>query len=221
MKTPLLLLFVVAGFLTAARPALAQEPSRTPWPPAAAATPLGSGNPRVEFRTWAQGEAPIKLIRQDEGFCALTSVTGHFEGGGEQVRVYLDADGYWYLGGKSAQQSVSAQCIIVHFREAPAAPEVRVLAASYSFGSDYADVTQRVSELVSQGVVFQANPQWLRVDPHPYWNKGLVIFCEVRGKKAMLSVGEGENVSLDILLQKARPVADENTPLSGSTPAHL
>jgi hypothetical protein len=66
-----------------------------------------------ETRRWQQGDAPIRLIRKDEGFCALTMVTGHFEGAGEMVRVYVADDGYWYLGGDSHQEGVAAECIIV------------------------------------------------------------------------------------------------------------
>ena len=58
----------------------------------------------------------VKLIRQDEGFCALTSVTGHFAGDGEQVKVYVAEDGYWYLGGHSRQHDVATECIVVRYR---------------------------------------------------------------------------------------------------------
>ena len=71
--------------------------------------------PPVEFRTWHHGEPPVRLIRQDEGFCALTLVTGHFQGGGEVVKVYIGEDGYWYLGGQSGQEGVAAKCVIVRY----------------------------------------------------------------------------------------------------------
>ena len=181
----------------------------------------------VEFHHWKQGDEPLKLIRKEEGFCALTSVTGHFQGGGEVVQVYVGDDGFWYLGGASQQDDVAADCIVVRYpvsaamaaatvapTPAPTAP-LTILAASYSFGSDYADVTERVRELARGGEVFQANPGWLLADPHPYWNKALVIFCEVRGKPSIFSVGEGENVSAEILLKGARPVPVP-APISGA-----
>ena len=62
-----------------------------------------------ETRRWQQGDAPIRLIRKEEGFCALTLVTGHFQGAGEMVRVYVADDGYWYLGGDSQQEGVAPQ----------------------------------------------------------------------------------------------------------------
>ena len=85
----------------------------------------------VEFHSWHQGEPAVKLIRRDEGFCALTSVSGQFEGSGELVEVYLADDGYWYLGGRSQQQDVAAECIVIRFHDkgaaAPAASEDAVM----------------------------------------------------------------------------------------------
>jgi hypothetical protein len=69
-----------------------------------------------ETKVWHQGEPPVRLIRKDEGFCALTSVTGCFQGGGEKVSVYVADDGYWYLGGQSQQEGVAAECIVVRNR---------------------------------------------------------------------------------------------------------
>jgi hypothetical protein len=69
------------------------------------------------FKTaqWHQGEPAVRLIRAEEGFCALTQVTGSFQGGGEAVRVYVADDGYWYLGGDSQQDGVAAECIVVRY----------------------------------------------------------------------------------------------------------
>jgi hypothetical protein len=72
-----------------------------------------------ETRTWRQGEAPVRLIRKEEGFCALTLVTGSFQGAGEMVRVYVGDDGYWYLGGESHQEGVAAECIVVRYGNKP------------------------------------------------------------------------------------------------------
>jgi hypothetical protein len=71
--------------------------------------------PKYEFQTWHQGEPPVRLIHHEDGFCALTRITGHFQGGGERVQVYIGPDGYWYLGGNSMQEGVSAQCIVVRY----------------------------------------------------------------------------------------------------------
>jgi hypothetical protein len=93
---------------------------------------------------------------------------------------------------------------------------VKILAASYSFGSDYADVTGRVSDLLQSDAPFQANPECLHVDPHPGWNKALVIVCEVDGKRAIFSVGEGENVSRELLREKARIIPEPLKVLAAS-----
>ena len=57
---------------------------------------------------WCQGGSEVRMIHKDKGFCFLTYVSGHFEGGGEAVWVYIKDD-YWYLGGQSLQQSVCAK----------------------------------------------------------------------------------------------------------------
>jgi hypothetical protein len=74
----------------------------------------------IETRTWRQGEPPVKIMRKDEGFCVLSMVTGHFQGGGEYVKVYVGDDGYWYLGGDSHQEGVAAQCIVIRYPKAAA-----------------------------------------------------------------------------------------------------
>ncbi len=86
-------------------------------PPAPIATGDREPGGAVEFRSWHQGEPPVKLLRADEGFCALTSVTGHFAGSGEVVKVYVAEDGYWYLAGTSMQDDVAAGCIVIRYRK--------------------------------------------------------------------------------------------------------
>jgi len=69
----------------------------------------------IAFVTWNQGETPVRLIKQSEGFCVLTEVAGHFAGDGESVRLWIDSDGYWCLGGGSQQQGVTAQCAVLRY----------------------------------------------------------------------------------------------------------
>jgi hypothetical protein len=47
----------------------------------------------------------------DTHMCVLTRVSGDFDGGGEEVKIY-QMNGYWYLGGQSMQTGVggSAYC---------------------------------------------------------------------------------------------------------------
>lgn len=230
MKIKLTLVFPAVLFLLAMPPAVRPaEPAADSTPPPVDAPAKTESAVRVEFRRWQQGDAPIRLIRQEEGFCALTAVSGHFQGDGEQARVYIGDDGYWYLGGQSHQSGVSAECVVVRLPMAVSVPgsatptpdpagEVEILAASYSYGSEYADVTARVRELVRAGKEFAANPDALGVDPHPYMNKALVIFCTVKGKRAIYSAGEGEAVSRALLLEKARPVGGETSIKTAPTP---
>ena len=78
-----------------------------------------NGGGRVQARlwysqeyTWSQGNAAVQMGPIDRTVAFLTYVRGKFEGGGEYVRIYAQ-DGYWYLGGDSAQHSVlaKARCI--------------------------------------------------------------------------------------------------------------
>lgn len=58
---------------------------------------------------WSQGDSPVKMGHSSKCVAFLTYVRGKFEGGGEYVQVYVGSDGYWYLGGASAQSSVRAR----------------------------------------------------------------------------------------------------------------
>jgi hypothetical protein len=67
------------------------------------------------FFYWEQGQPPVRLIRRGEGFCVLTKVSGRFQGGGESVRLWIDGDGWWYLGGESHQLGVNAECAVFKY----------------------------------------------------------------------------------------------------------
>jgi hypothetical protein len=56
---------------------------------------------------WKQGDPPRQLAPTGLSVCVLTRVSGHFEGGGERVRVYWK-DGSWWLAGTSQQSGVAA-----------------------------------------------------------------------------------------------------------------
>jgi hypothetical protein len=75
--------------------------------PVASATALLTPGPGA-FRApvayaWKKGDAPVRMIRTDEGICVLSGISGGLRGEGENVRVYPGDDGYWYLGGQSGQ----------------------------------------------------------------------------------------------------------------------
>jgi hypothetical protein len=54
-------------------------------------------NAEVKEYQWKRGEPKVRMIARSEGFCFLSHVGGHFEGGGESARVTVGPDGYWYL----------------------------------------------------------------------------------------------------------------------------
>jgi hypothetical protein len=62
--------------------------------------------------SWTQGQGPTIMMNDQQGFCFLTAVGGHFEGFGEGV--WIDnSNGSWFLFGKSQQAGVraSAKCV--------------------------------------------------------------------------------------------------------------
>jgi hypothetical protein len=81
---------------------------------------------------------------------------------------------------------------------------VWVISAVYGSGTNFADVSIRVSDLVHQESQFQAHPSWLKVDPSPGWNKALVVIYDVKGQRHIFTTGEGGRVSAAILLESAR-----------------
>jgi hypothetical protein len=56
---------------------------------------------------WTAEMKPVKMCHKNEGICFLAAVTGGLQGGGEDVRIHLGNDGYWYLGGRSGQKSLA------------------------------------------------------------------------------------------------------------------
>jgi hypothetical protein len=67
-------------------------------------------NSHDSHHDWKQGGSPRLMEPVDGQFCALTSVAGKFEGGGEWVRI-IETEGYWYLTGSSQQQGVAADAL--------------------------------------------------------------------------------------------------------------
>jgi len=81
--------------------------------------------------------------------------------------------------------------------------DVKVISAVYGSGTNFADVSNRVADLVRQGPGFNADPGRLKVDPSPGWNKALVIIYLVNGHRHVFTAGEGDRVSAHILLEAA------------------
>jgi regulation of enolase protein 1 (concanavalin A-like superfamily) len=122
MKFLALTAFVLLGAVALAQ--FSGEPGNPASTPGAASEPvIPDGRPlSVETRIWRQGEPPVRIMPKDDGFCALSLVTGHFQGGGEMVKVYIGKDGWWYLGGQSRQEGVVGECIVVRYHADPAVP---------------------------------------------------------------------------------------------------
>jgi hypothetical protein len=79
-----------------------------------------------------------------------------------------------------------------------------IISAIYGSGSNFADVTYRVNDLIHQpGVEFFARPEWLHADPTPGWNKALVIVYEFKGRRQIFTTGEGGKVNADLLIHPA------------------
>ncbi len=73
----------------------------------------GSFRTRVKEYTWKAGGKPVKMISRSEGFCFLSTVGGHFKAGGEEVRVRVGDDNFWYLEGRTGQASLVAKAMSV------------------------------------------------------------------------------------------------------------
>jgi hypothetical protein len=81
--------------------------------------------------------------------------------------------------------------------------DLLILSAVYESGSDVADVTDRVNDLLHQpGVEFFTRPEWLHADPKPGWNKALVIVYEYKGRRHLFVAGEGDRVTAGLLIKQ-------------------
>ncbi len=76
---------------------------------------LAAGSFRAEVKEyrWSSGDKPVKMIAKSEGFCYLSMVGGGFRGFGEEAKVYVGPDDYWYLDGKTGGTPLRARAISV------------------------------------------------------------------------------------------------------------
>ena len=85
------------------------------------------------------------------------------------------------------------------------AADLLIISATYGSGTNYADVTYRVNDLLRQpDVEFFARPEWLAADPTPGWNKALVIVYEFKNRRHTFTAGEGGRVSASVLVDEAK-----------------
>jgi serine/threonine protein kinase len=73
----------------------------------------GSFRAEIKEYRWSTGDKPVKMIAKGEGFCYLSAVGGSFRGFGEEVRVYVGPDGYWYLDGRTGGPHVRARAVSI------------------------------------------------------------------------------------------------------------
>lgn len=93
-----------------------------PLPVTAAAAENGGSTPEIrEVVRWRHGDERRRLLRVEDGICFVTGIGGNFEGGGEAVRVYVD-DGWWWIGGHSAQPSLWVEVTCLAWRGHPPEP---------------------------------------------------------------------------------------------------
>jgi hypothetical protein len=85
------------------------------------------------------------------------------------------------------------------------AADLLIISATYGSGTNFADVTYRVNDLLRQpDVEFFARPEWLAADPTPGWNKALVIVYEFKNCRHTFTAGEGGRVSASLLVDDAK-----------------
>jgi hypothetical protein len=87
----------------------------------------------------------------------------------------------------------------------PHVGELTIISAVYGSGSHFADVTERVQKrLHADNSEFYANPEWLKADPIPGWNKELVITYKYAGQRETYNAGENTRITYKILLDYAK-----------------
>jgi arabinogalactan endo-1,4-beta-galactosidase len=87
----------------------------------------------------------------------------------------------------------------------PQVGELTIISAVYGSSSHFADVTERVQQrLHADNGEFYANPEWLKADPTPGWNKELVITYEYAGQRKTFNAGENTRITYKILLNYAK-----------------
>ena len=88
--------------------------------PLPGAAPVVINQQKLTFHKWKKGQHAVRLIRADEGFCFLTSVKGHFQGGAEFVYVRVEDDGYWHFGGNALSYELYGECAVYRYDNVPA-----------------------------------------------------------------------------------------------------
>ncbi len=129
------------------------------------------------------------------------SLTGGGELNGESSDI--PASNYRSVSGVDPNHRTNSATMPVAAIPTQANP-MRLISAVYGSGTKFADVTDRVNNLLKkESVQFFAHPNWLGADPTPGWNKELVIIYEFKGCRHIFMAGEGGAVSAEVLIQQA------------------
>jgi hypothetical protein len=64
-----------------------------------------------------QGEADRRMIRANEGVCFMSGMSGKFEGGGEEIGIYVDDQGWRTLYVRSQQVDVRAKATCIRYSD--------------------------------------------------------------------------------------------------------
>jgi hypothetical protein len=100
-----------------------------------------------------------------------------------------------FFGNKTPDVTVSVSATI---------DGIKIISAVWGSGDHFADVTDRVIALLSTpDTTLKANPDWLKSDPIPHWNKALVIVYELNGSRYLTDSGEDAPVSIQMLKDHA------------------
>jgi len=82
---------------------------------------------------------------------------------------------------------------------------VKIVAAHFGSGNNFADVTDRVKDVLAQPVAsFRVGPDWLNADPAVGWRKQLNIDFEVDDSRYTFTCPEDTQISLRVLKEYVR-----------------
>ena len=123
--------------------------------------------------TWKSGQPAVHLIPTRGGFCCLSSVGGHFDAYSESAGIRAADNGYWSLGGQSAQPYLAAKAVSFQ-RLPPAMFQGRVKEFAWRNGDPPVKMLQKNTGIcVLSGVAghFAGSSEEVRVrlDDDGYW----------------------------------------------------
>lgn len=83
--------------------------------------------------------------------------------------------------------------------------QVQVISAAYGVGTNFADVSIRVGNLLdNMNTGFEVHPNYLQADPLNGYNKFLVVVYEAKGRRHIFTASEGDTVSAQTLIEAAK-----------------